>query len=305
MTDRPLGEPGARPAAAGASTAERARTAGAAVPPVTEAATVEPVPPAWTTLSAIRIGSVHLRDDRPLQDAVLTWRSSDRAVVAVADGHGHRTHFRSETGAALAVVSAVEELRRRLPDLAACADPDAAGAVAAEAGAALVASWRDKVGHHLAANPYDSLDGVGPADLLLPYGSTVLATAAAGDFVVFVQLGDGESVVVHPDRTVRRPLPVDPDLEGPFTSSLCQADPLRSLRSAAVPAADVALAFLCTDGFANPQAEADWWQRTGDQLVEFGRTRGWAWVGDQLDGWLEEPARVGGDDTTLAILARP
>ena len=74
----------------------------------------------WTTLSGSSIGSVHVRDSLPLQDAVLTWNDpgSGHAVVAVADGHGHKLHFRSDTGAALAVVSAVEELRRILPQLA-------------------------------------------------------------------------------------------------------------------------------------------------------------------------------------------
>ena len=39
----------------------------------------------WTVLSGTQIGSVHVRDGRPIQDAVRTWAEGDAAVVAVAD----------------------------------------------------------------------------------------------------------------------------------------------------------------------------------------------------------------------------
>ena len=80
--------------------------------------------PGWTVLSASRIGSVHLRDELPLQDAVLTWTDGRQAVAAVADGHGHKAHFRSDIGSALAAVSAVEEMRRVVGDLS---DPEVGG----------------------------------------------------------------------------------------------------------------------------------------------------------------------------------
>lgn len=261
----------------------------------------------WTTLSGTRIGSVHVRDGLPLQDAVLTWSDGGAAVLAVADGHGHRLHFRSDTGAALAAVSAVEELRRAVPRLT---DPETAADVVTAAGRTIVASWRDKVAHHREANPYSEaeLTGQGAAeDPLRAYGTTLLAAAAVGDLLVFLQIGDGDSVVVDARGEASRPLPEDPDLDGVHTSSLCQPDPLSALRVAVVDAAveDVVLAFLCTDGFGGSRVDADgWWRQTGEQLVDFSRTRGLEWVREQLPGWLEEPARVGGDDTTMAIVVR-
>lgn len=290
MSDRPLGE-GFPDSEVFARTTAGHTTAGRR----------EPGDAVWTTLSATRIGSVHLRDDLPLQDAVLTWQEGDQAVLAVADGHGHRAHFRSDTGAALAVVSAVEELRRRLPGLTEAADDAAAARLAHDAGLAIIDSWTSKVRHHIEANPYDEA----PAEELFPYGTTILATAVAGGHLVFLQVGDGDSVLVDTDGRATKPLPVDPDSDGPYTSSLCQPDPARSLRVAAVDAARAELAFLCTDGFGNSRVDAEgWWRQTGEQLAEYGRSHGWTWVAEQLDDWLEEPARVGGDDTTLAILAR-
>lgn len=260
----------------------------------------------WTTLSGSRIGSVHVRDELPLQDAVLTWSDGDQAVVAVADGHGHRDHFRSDTGAALAAVSAVEELRRVVPGLT---DPDTAGDVVTAAAAAIVATWVAKVEHHVEANPFSAADGGGavPTDPLRPYGTTLLAAAVNGDVMVFLQIGDGDSVVVAQSGAAFRAVADDPALDGLHTSSLCQPDPLRSLRTAVVDtqAEGVVLAFLCTDGFGTSRVDADgWWRQTGEQLLEFGRTRGLDWIASQLPDWLDEPARIGGDDTTMAILVR-
>ncbi|WP_408898798.1 protein phosphatase 2C domain-containing protein [Nocardioides sp. R1-1] len=265
--------------------------------------------PGWTTLSGTTIGSVHVRDQLPLQDAVLTWTdpTGGHAVLAVADGHGHEQHFRSDTGAALAVVSAVEELRRILPDLQA-ADENARDLVV-RAGAGLVGTWTAKVEHHLAANPFSPAEEElgASADPLRAYGSTILAAAAAGEVMVFLQIGDGDSVLVSADGVASRPLPEDPDLDGVHTSSLCQPRPLDALRVGVVDGAAerAALAFLCSDGFGRSRVDAQgWWRQTGEQLLEFTRERGLDWVREQLPSWLAEPALVGGDDTTMAVLVR-
>ena len=270
----------------------------------------------WSTLSASTIGSVHVRDQLPLQDAVHTWsdQESGQAVVAVADGHGHKLHFRSDTGAALAVVSAVEEMRRLLRALADPAtrdDPDGQRAVelAFQAGAALVETWVAKVHHHLEAHPYspDEVDAGAQDDPLRAYGSTILVAGAVGDTLVFLQLGDGDSVAVSTRGEASRPLPEDPDLDGLHTTSLCQAQPLDALRCAVVDAQveDIGLVFLCSDGFGRSRVDADgWWRQTGEQLLDFSRTKGLGWVSDQLPEWLAEPALIGGDDTTMALLVR-
>ncbi len=63
--------------------------------------------------------------------------------------------------------------------------------------------------------------------------SSIVAMAAANDVLAILQIGDGEAVVVLDERDQwRQPLPADPDLHGPITTSLCQPDPLRSLRQA-------------------------------------------------------------------------
>lgn len=266
----------------------------------------------WTTLSGSSIGSVHVRDHLPLQDAVLTWTDPEQgyAVAAVADGHGHHAHFRSDTGAAMAVVSAVEELRRILPAVAqAGRDRDAAWGLLHGAAAGMVDTWTAKIRHHAEANPFTEaeLEVSAAADPLRPYGSTILAAAALPGLVLFLQIGDGDTVLVTSAGEAARPLPEDGDLDGVHTSSLCQPRPLDALRIAVLDVAerDVGLVYLTTDGFGRPRVDASgWWRETGEQLLGFCRSHGLGWVRDQLPDWLAEPAKVGGDDTTMALLVR-
>jgi len=258
-------------------------------------------PGRWTALSGTQIGSVHLRDGRPLQDAARTWTQGDAAVAAVADGHGHHDHFRSDVGARIAVEVAVDTLVAALPTFT---DATTAERLLPDVAARTVAAWQDGVRRHVEQEP------IGPGvtvDPLRPYGTTLLAMAVTGDVLVLLQIGDGDTVVVDGAGRASRPLPEDPESDGVNTASLCLPEPLRSLRSAAidVPSADVVLAFQCTDGFGSSRVDADgWWRQTGEELVRFGRERGFGWVAEQLPGWLEEPAQVGGDDTTLAIIGR-
>ena len=85
----------------GARSGDRARTRGPAEVSDRAGSPSRPAP----------IGSVHVRDQRPLQDAVATFAEDDVSVIAVADGHGHHLHFRSDVGARLAADGAVAAVR--------------------------------------------------------------------------------------------------------------------------------------------------------------------------------------------------
>jgi hypothetical protein len=119
------------------------------------------------------------------------------------------------------------------------------------------------------------------------------------------QIGDGDAVAVFVDGGVVRPLPEDPVLDGIHTTSMSQADAVGSMRVSVIDldARPLALALAVTDGFAAPQVDGvGWWRQVGDQLATHLREHGSGWIRDRLPGWLEEPARTGGDDTTMGIL---
>ncbi|GEP34810.1 hypothetical protein NSZ01_25780 [Nocardioides szechwanensis] len=263
----------------------------------------------WTALSGTQIGSVHVRDGLPLQDSHAVRVAGDTAYVAVADGHGHRLHFRSDVGSALAVDLSLELLEAALPHLTDVAE---AQTTLRAVGTDLVARWTAAVYAHIEQHPFDPeeralVSGSDREHLTRPYGSTVLAMVATGDLVGVLQIGDGDAIVVTGSGQALRPVPDDPDLDGTRTTSLCQPDPVASLRVGALDAAadQLVLGYLCTDGFSTSRVDRDgWWQQTGAELVAFAQEHGFAWIGERLPGWLEEPARIGGDDTTLALLAR-
>ena len=54
-------------------------------------------PGSWQVLTATELGAAHLASRVPNQDAVAAFPIGPcGAVAAVADGHGHAQHFRSE-----------------------------------------------------------------------------------------------------------------------------------------------------------------------------------------------------------------
>ncbi len=264
----------------------------------------------WQAVSASQIGSVHVRDGTPTQDAHRTWTGDGAAVIAVADGHGHSDHFRSDVGAELAAGIALDTLSTAVTSLG---DPGLAEASLREVlGPQVVDIWTTEVLAQIKESPFSAaeqqlLHGDSDIDLIRAYGSTVIAMVATETVLGVLQLGDGDAVVAYVDGEISRPLPEDPDLEGVRTTSLCQPDPLRSLRVQALDLAarQISLAFIATDGFGAPRVDQrGWWMQTATELVSFVGTEGFDFVSERLPGWLNEPATYGGDDTTMAVLFR-
>ncbi len=261
-----------------------------------------PSPAAWGVASATTIGVYHVSEHLPNQDSVVTWAAADgtAAIVVVADGHGHHAHFRSDVGADLATSCTLDALRAAL-DAEVAIDPVAAAVDA-------VSAWRRAVLAHVEAHPFRSDEA--PRGPLVPYGTTLLAVAVTTERLVALQIGDGDTVAVRRSGTAWRPLPEDPSLDGIHTASLCQPDPISSLRTATVdltddPADPVTLALVCTDGYGKARPDPDtWWSSTGSDLARTVRDEGLDALRARLPADTHAPAQVGGDDTTIAVVAR-
>jgi serine/threonine protein phosphatase PrpC len=263
----------------------------------------------WRAFAATQTGSSHRMNDLPNQDASLVVAEDGLAVAAVADGHGHRTHFRSGDGSQVAVRTAVELLQaaRGLDDEA--LDDLLAGRLRE----ALVTRWQERVLAHAAERPCSSdelalLGGGAPEQLLVAYGTTLVVAVSTGRALGLLQIGDGDAVVSFADGEVVQPLPEDPLLDGHRTTSLCQPDALSSVRTAVldVTRRPVSLAFVATDGFGSPRVDTrTWWVQVAEELTRHVSSQGSDWVEQKLPEWLVEPAETGGDDTTVAILVGP
>ena len=263
----------------------------------------------WGAASATQTGSSHIRDGKPGQDAHRSWSDGSIAVISVADGHGHHSHFRSERGAALATQVASSLFQAAVTELG---DPGhAESLLRSDIGPALVEGWTRAVLDDVRAHPYAATEtglmaGDSVQDMLTPYGSTILAMAATQRVLAVLQIGDGDSVAVTDQGDILQPLPTDDELVGVLTTSLCQPAPLESLRCAAlgVDDLDLVLAYACTDGFGSARLDAEGWKaQVGTELLGHVREHGVNWVAEKLPTWLEEPAQTGGDDATLALIA--
>ena len=226
-------------------------------------------------------------------------------VMALADGHGSERCFRSDVGARLAVGVAVRALASamdtRLSDLQTvnCLTQHIAH------------EWQRAVRADLRLFPLTYLETrrADPHHPLLPYGTTLCTVTVTADYILYLQLGDGDVLTVSSHGHVKRPLPPDARLFANHTTSLCSpraADEFRvgfQLLDEHTPAP--ALILVSTDGYPNSFKDERGFLRVGPDLLSMLRTEGVEPVRTCLPAWLDEASRLGsGDDVTLGLLYR-
>jgi hypothetical protein len=267
----------------------------------------------WLALTASQLGAAHQATGLPNQDAVSARQvRADVLVVAVADGHGHRRHFRSARGSQLAVAVACEaaqELAARLDGFqtAAPIESEALGTLVP----AITGQWRDAVREDVAADPFTSRERAsrGGDDPLIAYGSTLLLAIAGRRWLVLVQIGDGDIMGIQPDGRPLLPVPRDPSLDGHQTTSLCGPGAEDEFRAAVVDTSTTPLlgVMLATDGYGNAQVADPWADAVSADLAELINDRPPEWLAGQLPLWASRCASADGsaDDTTIALLIAP
>ncbi len=277
----------------------------------------------WRILGASVCGAAHRRRGWPNQDAIGWWVAAQAEselpsgtvfALAVADGHGSAKCVRSAAGARFAVEAALDLARDwlcRLED-----GPTALDSLARS----IVERWRARVAADLQAaalTPHELAqvaqhDGPAASQLVeaspqIAYGATVLLAAVAGGRALYLQLGDGDLLVVDDGGQVSQPLAPDARLFAGETTSLCGPDAWKDVRLACRPLGDAppALILLSTDGYANSFREPAGFLRVGGDLLEIIRAEGIDAVSASLEPWLEETSRYGsGDDVTLGLACR-
>ena len=276
----------------------------------------------WTPLSATARGCLHQSTGRVNQDAVLVETGGHHLVMAVADGHGSTHSFRSDRGAAFATEAARSILRAFM--LRHGADVPLSGVrrlMKAGIPRALVEAWKKSVREDLVRDPFSPLDFAAfpedppelhseedlPFSAYLAYGATLIATLVTRRFIVYLQLGDGDILLVHRDGTVSRPWPRDHAFYNTHTISLCSHHAAQEIRMMAVPcrADSPALILLATDGYANCFADENGFATVGTDFLFYLREHGPDFVQEKLDHWLGESSRDGSrDDITVALAVR-
>jgi len=254
----------------------------------------------WSVTGRSVCGASHRRRNMGNQDA-LGWSPAGAhgIVAAVADGHGSTLSYRSAEGAAIAVEAALAVLgdfAARCPEY----DP-VVDACAASIPRDLVSGWRAAVSAHAAEYP---LDGRFSEATFAVYGSTVVSVLATETYLLSVQLGDGDILMVPENGVVSRPWPRDPRLLGVETTSLVSQEAAADVRVSVGPASP-ALIILATDGYANSFRDDAGFLSIGSDLLHVVRESGLAGLELNLESWLNETSELGsGDDITIVVVSR-
>ncbi len=249
----------------------------------------------WRAGGASAIGSAHLRRNTPNQDA---WYASPqsqpgtRFMIAVADGHGSNRHFRSQSGAELAI-SAFQQAVEWVLD-----DPQELRGL----GEDIVTLWRRLVVQHINANPYAENYSFDPYE---PYGTTLVGVAGNAHFCLALQIGDGDLLWGYADGSVTRALPADEGLHGEQTYSLCMADAQSHLRIRVLGSGEAwpDFALVATDGVSKSFVDDATFTKTVQHYRELvsGQAELQATL-QALPDWLRQVSDAGsGDDATLCL----
>lgn len=269
-------------------------------------------------------GIAHQRDGKPNQDA-LRWLPNEEpdrfAILALSDGHGSAKSFRSEIGACFAVDVVMHALNQLLEQhISGNLTPAAIQAIVEYTlSQSVTCHWSKQVGDHLAQNPFTKaeLDQLkekdGEAGLAairkntsLAYGATALGLLVTEEFILYLQLGDGDILAVGEDGQVTRPIPKDERHFANQTTSLCSLDAWKDFRVCfqALPSFWPSLILLATDGYANSFREDEGFLQVGSDLEEMIQGQGWDQVTGNLEAWLMEASRDGsGDDITVGLVS--
>lgn len=289
----------------------------------------------WKVFGASVCGATHIRRQLPNQDA---WYGDVRSdgtppvIVAVSDGHGSEHCFRSDVGSQLAVAAAATECRLCLDGLSSASPTEIKDTIERRFLGHLVRAWKDRVKRHSSEHPMTEAemariratrktgtadDAVVDAELWRAYGATLLILALTETYALYLQLGDGEMLVVtdlagqteaEPSAIiVSRPLPKDDTLIANETTSLCRDDAERQfrIRLQLFEGRPPAMFLLSTDGYSNAFESSAGFEQVGNDLLHALREQGLEAVSRDFIDELNHVSQHGsGDDVTVAIVFR-
>lgn len=288
----------------------------------------------WKVFAASVRGATHVRKQLPNQDACLFDVGTDGAppiIVAVSDGHGSERCFRSDVGSHLAVETALIECRACLEGLTGASPSEVKDAIQRRFLGQLVRAWCQCVLQHAVEHAFTDdevskaqanlsltvASGLSEEQTLHAYGATLLVVMLTEKFALYLQLGDGEMLVVHESADkehpaeslaeVSRPLIRDESLIANETTSLCRDDAERRfrVRLQVFDGDPPSLILICTDGYSNAFESTAGFEQVGGDLLHALHEQGVETISAGFADELVNASRVGsGDDVTVVVVYR-
>ncbi len=289
----------------------------------------------WIAESWSVTGSSHTRASTCNQDygSVDVINNGQILIAAVADGHGSKKCFRSERGSKFAVESAISNFKSYILNLPNSDIPSAIrNDISIEMPRAIVRDWQRKVDLDLFENPPScfDLDKLSESERKnfesnprVAYGATLVGALVMSEISAFIQIGDGDLLIVtdlENGPNSIRPIPPDPKSFANYTASLSTNElnttekrphggggPWSDFRTRFIDNNGNPPAFilLTTDGYPNAFISDAAFQSVASDIISIIKTEGWEMVRSHMPIWLEDASRNGsGDDATVAIAFR-
>lgn len=275
----------------------------------------------WNALGKSVPGANHIFKGVPNQDYI-DWESVGKnLILAIADGHGSSKSFRSKEGSEFAVKAFLNLFQQLLEKTAEEIIPVLLKRNGKEQiPRQLVEDWKVMVQHHLESNPFtkeeweeliskEGLEAHTKIDEnpLIAYGSTLLGVVAHPNYIFWLQLGDGDILVVTDTGEIMRPIDTDPNLIGNETTSLCTRDAANQtrLRFVSLENYPPQLIMLSTDGYSNSYPEESDFLKVAADYLQLLKKRGAEKLEQALENFLSTTSEQGsGDDITVGLVYR-
>jgi serine/threonine protein phosphatase PrpC len=247
-------------------------------------------------------GARHLQNGSPCQDAVYLVEDEELLVVCTADGHGDKKHARSDEGSKIAVEVAAELLEsaaRALQSEPHRQPKEVTSSLRMHLPRRISWEWNRRIKNLAGLGD----DGEWHKDLVL-FGTTVMGAAITDEFGLFVQLGDGDMMLVERSGTMSLVFPPDEEMYGTATHSLCQPNNAQNAQVEFRLLREPRFLLLSTDGLRDSlQGDEEAYFGVGRWLLQRLKREGWSKVAASMPDWLSELSHRGnGDDATVGMV---
>jgi serine/threonine protein phosphatase PrpC len=284
----------------------------------------------WILNGASVVGASHYNMGVENQDSIYWIQSNknDVGILAVADGHGSKFHFRSNIGSRIATKTAAKMLYNFFSEyqVNSTTISSVKDVIRYSLPKRLVKNWNDNVKSHLLRYPFShseltkfSLNNNSSflqklhTNPHIAYGSTLLTAVLTKNYIFIFQLGDGNILIVDENRNILSPFDKKLQYDGHeqnilplnFTNSLCMDYSWLEFDVGAYAHVDMVprLVILSTDGYLNSFKNESGFYKLGIDYLDILDNYGVEYLQSKLQNILKETSLKGsGDDISLGYI---
>lgn len=264
-------------------------------------------------------GAAHVRNNMGNQDSVCVYTDSDKnyVVASVCDGHGGEKFIRSQIGADIAARETTQllcEFYVSNPNFKLENEKTRTEKID-RLKKNILYYWHTEVQQYNEDHPITDQEFAQIADKkslkaceevkdnnMTAYGTTLIAALVSEDFLLCLQLGDGDVVFLYPDASKENPMEADERLLANETTSLCSDSAILDFRVKYFADHLPELMLLSTDGISNSFVTYDDFLNLAYDIKEGLLQDGEDKTKRSLEEGLQRLTNTGsGDDVTIAV----